>query len=163
MNAGAYGGEICQVCTQVRVMDLEGNVRRYSNEDMKFSYRHSILEDSPAIVLSADFALEERDPALIRERMKELQAKRSASQPLDLPSAGSAFKRPVGGYAAALIEQSGLKGFRVGNAAISEKHAGFAVNLGGATAEEVRTLLQTVSDKVYAQTGIRLEPEVRIW
>ena len=95
--------------------------------------------------------------------MKELIAKRSASQPLNLPSAGSAFKRPVGGYAAALIDQAGLKGFRVGNAGISDKHAGFAVNLGGATAKDVRTLLQTVSDRVFEQTGIRLEPEIRIW
>ena len=95
--------------------------------------------------------------------MKELIGKRTASQPLDLPSAGSAFKRPVGGYAAALIEQAGLKGFRLGNAGISEKHAGFAVNLGGATAEEMRQLLQTVSDRVYETSGIRLEPEIRIW
>ena len=102
-------------------------------------------------------------PEEIKARMKELIGKRSASQPLDLPSAGSAFKRPVGGYAAALIDQAGLKGFRVGNAGISEKHAGFAVNLGGATAEDVRTLLQTVSDRVYEQSGIRLEPEIRIW
>ena len=96
-------------------------------------------------------------------RMKELIGKRSASQPLDLPSAGSAFKRPAGGYVAALIEQAGLKGFRVGNAGISEKHAGFAVNLGGATAGDVKELLQTVSDKVFEQSGIRLEPEIRIW
>ena len=95
--------------------------------------------------------------------MRELQAKRSASQPLDLPSAGSAFKRPVGGYAAALIDQAGLKGYRVGNAAISTKHAGFAVNLGGATAKDVKTLLKQVSDTVYEKTGIRLEPEIRIW
>ena len=95
--------------------------------------------------------------------MKELQAKRSASQPLDLPSAGSAFKRPVGGYAAALIDEAGLKGFQVGSAAISSKHAGFAVNLGGATAEDVKNLLQQVSDRVFAASGIRLEPEIRIW
>ena len=95
--------------------------------------------------------------------MKELMAKRSASQPLDMPSAGSAFKRPVGGYAAALIDGAGLKGFAVGGAAISTKHAGFAVNLGGATAADVRGLLSQVSDRVFAQTGIRLEPEVRIW
>ena len=95
--------------------------------------------------------------------MKELIGKRSASQPLDLPSAGSAFKRPVGGYAAALIDQAGLKGYQVGGAAISAKHAGFAVNLGGATAGDVKELLQQVSDKVYLQSGIRLEPEVRIW
>ena len=96
-------------------------------------------------------------------KMKELIGKRRASQPLDLPSAGSAFKRPVGGYAAALIDQTGLKGFRVGGAAVSEKHAGFVVNLGGATAADVQELLQQVSDKVFERTGIRLEPEVRIW
>ena len=95
--------------------------------------------------------------------MKELIGKRRASQPLDLPSAGSAFKRPVGGYAAALIDQTGLKGFQVGGAAVSEKHAGFVVNLGGATAEDVQELLKAVSDKVFDRTGIRLEPEVRIW
>ena len=95
--------------------------------------------------------------------MKELQGKRSASQPLDLPSAGSAFKRPVGAFAAALIDQAGLKGYRVGGAAISEKHAGFAVNLGGATAEEMKELLRQVSDKVFENSGIRIEPEVRIW
>ena len=95
--------------------------------------------------------------------MKELIGKRRASQPLDLPSAGSAFKRPVGGYAAALIDQTGLKGFQVGGAAVSEKHAGFVVNLGGATAADVQELLKAVSDKVFDRTGIRLEPEVRIW
>ena len=100
---------------------------------------------------------------LDNRRMKQLQQKRSASQPLDLPSAGSAFKRPVGGYAAALIEQAGLKGFRIGNAAISQKHAGFAVNLGGATAKEMKELLQTAAQRVYDASGIRLEPEIRIW
>ena len=95
--------------------------------------------------------------------MRELLQKRTASQPLDLPSAGSAFKRPVGGYAAALIDQAGLRGFRVGGAAISNKHAGFAVNLGGATAADVQSLLTQVSDWVYEASGIRLEPEVRIW
>ncbi len=130
---------------------------------MKFGYRHSVLEETGEIVVSAVLALTEDSPEVIKGRMKELLSKRSASQPLDLPSAGSAFKRPVGGYAAALIDQSGLKGFRVGNAAISAKHAGFAVNLGGATAQDVRSLLQQVSDRVYADSGIRLEPEIRIW
>lgn len=163
MNAGAYGGEIGQICESVLVMDREGNIRRCAREEMGFSYRHSALEDSGEIVLSADFVLTPDVPEAIRGRMKELLAKRSASQPLDLPSAGSAFKRPVGGYAAALIDRAGLKGFRVGNAGISAKHAGFAVNLGGATAGEVRALLREVSEKVYENSGIRLEPEIRIW
>jgi len=163
MNAGAYGGEICQVCTRVEVMDRGGNIRILSGEDMEFSYRHSILEETDDIVVSADFRLTKGEPEAIKAKMKELIGKRSASQPLDLPSAGSAFKRPVGGYAAALIDQAGLRGFRVGGAAVSSKHCGFAVNLGGATAADVKELLRQVSDKVYDCSGIRLEPEVRIW
>ena len=144
-------------------MDLDGNIRTLSNGEMEFSYRHSVLEEQDMIVISAVFELNSAPVDQIRDKMKELMGKRSASQPLDLPSAGSAFKRPVGGYAAALIDQAGLKGFRVGGAAISEKHAGFAVNLGGATAADVQELLRQVSDKVYENAGIRLEPEVRIW
>ena len=163
MNAGAYGGEICQVCSQVAVMDMNGEIRLVPNEQMGFAYRHSCLEDTQGIVVYADFLLQKASPEGIREKMQELMAKRKASQPLDLPSAGSAFKRPVGGYAAALIDQAGLKGFQVGGAGISTKHAGFAVNLGGATAKDVKDLLQQVSDTVYQKSGIRLEPEVRIW
>ena len=163
MNAGAYGGEICQICHRVEVMDRQGNTRWLSNAEMEFSYRHSVLETTEDIVICAEFNLTPDQPEEIKARMKELIGKRSDSQPLDLPSAGSAFKRPVGGYAAALIDQAGLKGFRVGNAGISEKHAGFAVNLGGATAKDMKELLQTVSDRVFAQSGIRLEPEIRIW
>ena len=163
MNAGAYGGELCQVCRSVEIMDLSGEIHTLSNDDMKFSYRHSVLEERFAIVISAEFALMPKDPSEIRERMKELMGKRSATQPLDKPSAGSAFKRPIGGYAAALIDDAGLKGYRVGDAAISEKHAGFAVNLGNATARDVIDLLSQVSDKVFEHSGIRLEPEVRIW
>ena len=127
------------------------------------SYRHSVLEDTGDIVLSAVFHLTQDTPEGVMGRMKELLSKRSASQPLDLPSAGSAFKRPAAGYAAALIEEAGLKGFQVGGAAISSKHAGFAVNLGGATAGDVKELLRQVSDRVYESAGIRLEPEIRIW
>jgi len=163
MNAGAYGGEICQVCKSVDVMDFQGNITSFTCEEMEFSYRHSVLEERGGIVVSADFALVPMEPQAIRDKMKELMGKRSASQPLDKPSAGSAFKRPVGGYAAALIDQAGLKGFQVGGAAISTKHAGFAVNLGEATAADVKELLRQVSDKVYNQSGIRLEPEVQIW
>ena len=163
MNAGAYGGEICQVAESVEYMDFDGNIRHLTNEEMRFSYRHSILEDEGGIVISATFRLMPGDPDAIRAKMKELMGKRSASQPLDLPSAGSAFKRPVGGYAAALIDQAGLKGYQVGGAAISTKHAGFAVNLGDATAADVKNLLKNVSDLVFENSGIRLEPEVRIW
>ena len=163
MNAGAYGGELCHIVESVEVMDMEGNIRRLTNAEMQFSYRHSILEEVPGIVISADFNLEKKPAEEIKARMKELMGKRSASQPLDLPSAGSAFKRPVGGYAAALIDAAGLKGYQVGGAAISTKHAGFAVNMGGATAGDVKNLLRQVSDKVYANSGIRIEPEIRIW
>lgn len=163
MNAGAYGGDIGSVLTRAEVMDPEGNVITFSREDMGFSYRHSRLEDTPGIVIAAVFCLTPLDSGDIMDRMKELMAKRSASQPLDLPSAGSAFKRPVGGFAAALIDEAGLKGYQVGGAAISRKHAGFAVNLGGATARDVTELLRQVSDRVFEKSGIRLEPEVRIW
>ena len=163
MNAGAYGGEICQVAESVEIMDKFGNIRTLSNEEMCFSYRHSVLEDSGDIVISAVFRLNPKPAEEIKSYMKELMGKRSASQPLDLPSAGSAFKRPAQGYAAALIDDAGLKGYRVGGAAISTKHAGFAVNMGGATAGDVRELLKQVSDKVFERSGIRLEPEVRIW
>ncbi len=163
MNAGAYGGEICQICESVEVMDMQGNLTVKTCEEMQFSYRHSVLEDQGGIVINATFHLEPKPAEEVKAKMKELQGKRSASQPLDLPSAGSAFKRPVGGYAAALIDQAGLKGFQVGGAAISTKHAGFAVNLGGATAEDVKNLLRQVSDKVFENSGIRIEPEIRIW
>ena len=163
MNAGAYGGEIKDICVAVDVMDMQGNISRRSNAEMGFSYRHSVLEEEKAIVLAAEFKLVPAAVEDVKAKMRELQSKRSASQPLDLPSAGSAFKRPVGGYAAALIDQAGLKGYTVGGAAISSKHAGFAVHVGGATAEDVRNLLTQVSDIVHEKSGIRLEPEVRIW
>ena len=163
MNAGAYGGELSGIIDSVEVMDDSGNISRLSCGEMDFSYRHSRLEEDGGIVISADFVLMPKGEEEIRAKMKELQGKRSASQPLDLPSAGSAFKRPVGGFAAALIDEAGLKGYQVGGAAISTKHAGFAVNLGGATAEDVKNLLQQVSDKVFETSGIRIEPEVRIW
>ena len=163
MNAGAYGGEISQVCKQVAVMDMEGEISVFSAEEMDFSYRHSRLKDQPGIVLYADFALTPAPAEQIRETMRTLMDKRKTSQPLEYPSAGSAFKRPVGGDAAALVDEAGLKGYTVGGAAISSKHAGFAVYLGGATAGDVRTLLQQVSDIVFEKTGTRREPEVRIW
>lgn len=163
MNAGAYGGEICNVCTQVELMDRNGDIRTVMAEDMDFSYRHSRVEEEGGIILSAVFALEPKDEREIREKMQDLMNRRKNSQPLDLPSAGSAFKRPVGGYAAAMIDEAGLKGYQVGGAAVSQKHAGFVVNLGGATAKDVKQVLEDVAEKVMERTGIRLEPEVRIW
>ena len=163
MNAGAYGGEIAQVCESVDVLHRGNEIVTLSAEEMNFSYRHSALEDSGYIVLSAVFQLQKKEPDTIRACMQELMERRRASQPLNLPSAGSAFKRPTGGYAAALIDEAGLKGYRVGDAAISEKHAGFAVNLGNATAADVRQLLDRVAQIVFEKSGIRLEPEVRIW
>lgn len=163
MNAGAYGGEIKDVCTQVKIMEPDGTSRWISGDEMGFSYRHSAIEDHPWIVLAADFRLEPKPEQEIRDRMQELIGKRRTSQPLDLPSAGSAFKRPVGGYAAALIDQAGLKGYQVGGAGVSTKHAGFVVNLGGATAADVRQVLLDVSNIVFDKFGIRLESEIRIW
>ena len=163
MNAGAYGGEICQICESVEVMDREGNISTICCSGMEFAYRHSILEDKDVIVLSAVFHLTPKPQEEIRGKMAELMTKRRTSQPLDLPSAGSAFKRPVGGYAAALIDQAGLKGFCIGGAGVSTKHAGFVVNNGGATAADVKEVLRQVADKVFKESGIRLEPEVRIW
>ena len=163
MNAGAYGGEISQVCTCVETMNMQGEISCHTADEMEFAYRHSRLEETDEIVLSAVFALEEKPEQEIREKMQDLLNRRKASQPLDMPSAGSAFKRPQTGYAAALIDASGLKGFQIGGASVSRKHAGFVVNTGSATSGEVQMLLQAVSAKVFENTGIRLEPEVRIW
>lgn len=163
MNAGAYGGEICQVCEYVDVMSMDGQLKTIPADEMGFSYRHSRLEEEFAVVVRVVFSLAKEPESQIRDTMQDLMNRRRTSQPLELPSAGSAFKRPVGGYAAALIDQAGLKGYQVGNAAISKKHAGFAVNLGGATAQDVKQLLTDVSNIVFERSGIRLEPEVRIW
>ena len=163
MNAGAYGGEICQVCRSVEVMDMDGKISTMGCSCMEFSYRHSILEENAGIVLSAIFELDPKPQEEIREKMADLMSRRKNSQPLDLPSAGSAFKRPVGAYAAALIDQAGLKGFCVGGAGVSTKHAGFVVNNGGATAADVKEVLRQVADIVFEKFGFHLEPEVRIW
>lgn len=162
MNAGAYGGQISDICESVDVMSMEGTVTTYTAEEMEFSYRYSRVEDHPGIVLGAVFKLNKKPESEIRALMQDLMSRRKQSQPLDLPSAGSAFKRPAGNYAGALIEQAGLKGYRIGNAGVSEKHAGFVVNLGGATAEDVKAVLHHVSQTVFNQFGVRLEPEVRI-
>lgn len=163
MNAGAYGGEIKDVCERVSVMYMDGSMVEYTAQNMNFSYRHSRLEEEDGIVVSAVFALTPRPEAEVREQMQELMRKRKTSQPLEYPSAGSAFKRPVGGFAAALIDQAGLKGLTVGGAQVSTKHAGFVINAGNATAADVKNLLKLTAEKVFAHSGIKLEPEIRIW
>ena len=130
---------------------------------MDFGYRHSLLSDHPdAVVLRAVFRLSPGEPEAIREKMKELMARRKASQPLEYPSAGSTFKRPTGYFAGTLIDQCGLKGLTVGGAQVSEKHAGFVINTGTATAGDILSVIRQVQDRVFAEKGVRLEPEVRI-
>ena len=163
MNAGAYGGEMRQVVREVTVLFPEEGIRTLSGGDLAFGYRRSFLTDRPdAVVLRAVFRLAPGDPDEIRQQMRELMERRRASQPLDLPSAGSTFKRPEGYFAGTLIDQCGLKGLTVGGAQVSEKHAGFIVNRGGATSADVRELIRQVQARVLDATGVRLEPEVRI-
>ena len=163
MNAGAYGGEMRQVVREVRVLVPEEGIRTFSGEEMAFGYRRSLLTQNPEIVaLSAVFALTTGDPAAIRQRMQELMQKRKESQPLEWPSAGSTFKRPEGYFAGTLIDQCGLKGLTVGGAQVSEKHAGFVTNRGGATCADVLALIEEVQKRVWEARGVRLEPEVRI-
>ncbi len=161
MNAGAYGGEIAQVIDSAEVLSGE-RIVTLDREALALSYRHSRLQDTGELVLSARFRLKRDDPAAIRERMAELKIRRLEKQPLSLPSAGSFFKRPAGAYAAQLIDEAGLKGCRVGGAMVSEKHAGFLVNAGGATAADFLALMRQVQETVYKNSGFRLEPEVRI-
>lgn len=163
MNAGAYGGEMAQVIQGVSVLFPEEGIRFIPGGEMGFAYRRSLLTECPeAAALHAVFRLSPGDPAVIREKMRELMARRKASQPLEYPSAGSTFKRPEGHYAGALIEQCGLKGLTVGGAQVSEKHAGFLINRGGASCGDVLELIRQVQERVLAETGVRLEPEVRI-
>ena len=162
MNAGAYGGEIKDVLESAEIALPDGTLREVPAEELELSYRHSALEGSGALVTAATVKLTPAEPETIRARMRELMEKRRASQPLDMPSAGSTFKRPVGGYAAALIDQAGLKGFAIGGAQVSEKHAGFVINRGGATFDDVLRLMEHIQKTVLEKSGVRLEPEVRI-
>ncbi len=166
MNAGAYGGELSQVVSSVSAVSLptEEFAREYVNP--RFSYRHSQFQEQGDFILRASFSLEEGDPAAIRAKMDDLARRRREKQPLEHPSAGSTFKRPapVDGqpvYAAALIDQCGLKGLRVGGAQVSEKHAGFVVNTGGAACKDIVELMTQVRKRVFNETGVTLEPEVR--
>ncbi|HHW95176.1 MAG TPA: UDP-N-acetylmuramate dehydrogenase [Mogibacterium sp.] len=163
MNAGAYGGEMKDIVETVRLMKPDGSaVINCDNKKMRFAYRHSILQENAYIVLSTILKLTKDDPRAIAERVSEIQKKRNSKQPVNLPSAGSTFKRPISGYAAALIDEAGLKGYRVGDAQVSEKHAGFVVNLGKATAEDVLTLMRYIQKTVFEKSEIILEPEVRL-
>lgn len=161
MNAGAYGGELCQVISQVRALDSRGQVRELAGDACDFSYRHSRFSAGGWLILSATVELASGDPAAIRGRMEELMARRKAKQPLEYPSAGSTFKRPEGHFAAALIEGCGLKGLTVGGAQVSEKHAGFVINIGSATCRDILDLMDQVRERVFRETGVELEPEVK--
>ena len=163
MNAGAYGGEIRDVAIETEFMRLDGTVERVSGQAQGFGYRTSAFQGREGVIVSAVFALKPGNEMEIREKIYELNRRRRDSQPLELPSAGSTFKRPKEGYAAALIDQAGLKGFTVGGAQVSEKHAGFVVNRGGATAADVLRLIDVVRERVLQASGIELEPEVRLW
>ena len=162
MNAGAYGGELKQVIAGVSALFPEEGVKFLTGEALAFGYRRSFLSDRPdAAVLSASFRLPPGDPEVIRETQRDLMARRKASQPLELPSAGSTFKRPEGHFAGTLIDQCGLKGLTVGGAQVSEKHAGFIVNRGGATCADILALIRRVQEDVFEKTGVWLEPEVK--
>ena len=161
MNAGAYGGEMKDVLTEITVMDEEGEIVTLPADKLELGYRTSIIKTAGYIVLEAKLQLKEGNPEVIRETMKDLTIRRTTKQPLEYPSAGSTFKRPEGYFAGKLIMDSGLAGYQVGGAQVSEKHCGFVINAGGATARDVRTLMDNVRDIVYKKYGVTLEPEVK--
>jgi UDP-N-acetylmuramate dehydrogenase len=162
MNAGAYGGEMKQVVTEVVCLDEEGREKILLPDELEFGYRHSIFMEKNYIALSATMKLEEGDAQVIRARMDELSAQRRAKQPLEFPSAGSTFKRPEGYFAGKLIMDAGLAGYQVGGACVSEKHCGFVINVGDATAADVKQLMADVDRIVKDKFGVGLEPEVKL-
>jgi UDP-N-acetylmuramate dehydrogenase len=161
MNAGAYGGEMKDVLEEVTVLTREGEIRTLAADELEMGYRTSIIKTADYIVLEAVIALKPGDEAAITARMKELREQRVTKQPLEYPSAGSTFKRPEGYFAGKLIMDAGLRGYQVGGAKVSDKHCGFVINAGGATAADVTTLMQDVRDRVKEQFGVTLEPEVK--
>lgn len=161
MNAGAYGGEMKDVLTEVTVLTKENEIKVIPVEELQLSYRHSVIPQNEWIVLGAKLRLKKGEEAQIRARMEELKEQRVTKQPLEYPSAGSTFKRPEGYFAGKLIQDAGLRGFRVGGAQVSEKHCGFVINAGDATAKDVDDLMKQVSAKVMEQFGVVLEPEVK--
>jgi len=162
MNAGAYDGEMANVVKEVVVMDLNGEVFSMNKEDLGFSYRWCKLQSGGKIVLEAKLELKAGKYEDIKKKMEEFSARRRMKQPLNMPSAGSAFKRPPGNYAGYLIEKAGLKGFKVGDAMVSDLHAGFIVNTGNATAEDVLKLIEIIQQRVKEEFGILLEPEIKV-
>ncbi|MFV0412133.1 MAG: UDP-N-acetylmuramate dehydrogenase [Oscillospiraceae bacterium] len=162
MNAGAYGGEIQDVVASVRYLNEQGDEVVLQKEQLELGYRQSVFQGKPWVIISASFCLQPGSKQAIRALMQKNMASRTEKQPLELPSAGSAFKRPQGAFAGALIDQCGLRGFRVGDAAISQKHCGFIVNLGNATCRQVLQLANEVSERVLAETGFLLEKEIRV-
>ena len=162
MNAGAYGGEMAQVVTAVTCLTRTGELQTVPADRCAFSYRHSAFSDGSRLILKAEFSLPQGDPEEIRAKIEDLAQRRREKQPLEYPSAGSMFKRPPGHFAAALIDQCGLKGLTVGGAQVSEKHAGFVVNRGGATCADVLALVEQVKERVFQRTGVELEMEVRV-
>jgi UDP-N-acetylmuramate dehydrogenase len=161
MNAGAYDGEMAQVVHTAEVLHVDGTLETVDVSEMALSYRHSAFMETGDIITRVTFRLQYGEETAIRARMQELMDRRRDKQPLEYPSAGSFFKRPTGYFAGALIEQSGLKGFTVGGAAVSEKHAGFVINKGGATAADIVALSEKVIEKVKQDTGVTMQPEVR--
>ena len=161
-NAGAYDGEMDKVVTSVRVMDGQGKSSELKASELDFAYRHTALQNSGLIVTSVTCTLQPGEAEAIAAKMADFSQRRISKQPLELPSAGSMFKRPPGYFAGTLIEQTGLKGYTVGGAQVSKKHAGFVVNVGGATAQDVLQLISDVQSKVLAAHGVRLEPEVLV-
>ena len=162
MNAGAYGGETSQIVTDVSGIRMDGTPFAYHKDEISFGYRRSSLSDEPLLVTRVSVFLPCGETEDIRSRMNDLSRQRREKQPLEYPSAGSTFKRPVGGFAAKLIDDCGLRGFSVGGAQVSEKHAGFVINRGGATAADVLSLMKIIQKRVSDASGILLEPEVRI-
>ena len=162
MNAGAYGGEMKQVLVSARVLDKNGEERILSNEDLDLSYRHSCIEEKGYIVVEATIRLNPKEKEQIFAEMEDIRKRRLEKQPLEFPSAGSTFKRPEGYFAGKLIQDSGLSGASVGGAQVSEKHNGFVINKGNATAQDVLTLIENVKKEVYRQFQVELVPEVKI-
>ena len=160
MNAGAYGGEMSQVVTQVRVVSKEGESMELDNETMEFRYRGSVIRHSAFTVTQVTFRLERGDREAIRAKMEDLAARRREKQPLEYPSAGSTFKRPQGHFAGKLIMEAGFAGYSIGGARVSEKHCGFVINTGDATAQDVRRLISEIQEQVKERFRVDLEPEV---